>query len=349
MPSSEFIFHVEDLVQQGSFDLDLTECPGLDVKSLATGTGLELIPVMSALKYNSYFRGFVVRNAPGRKELFPLLADVIRGNTYLTKIQLNDVSGDEKGFTDLSVALKENKNHSVQILDLKENPATNKGMYAMRDLLSTFPHAIRILNLAKCGMASKGIVTLIASLDENYGSSLCLEELNLSDNSFDKMGSAAFETWVSNVKLLSTLKKVKLAGSNLVIAAIPSLHALRNLVELDLSRNKIDVTEGCRVLGFVIDHSTNLEILKLSKCGLTKDSLEVIFESVVKNVCLKEIALDISENSFGDKGCIYLAQKFVKVSNIVSLNISGIMHLLLVYPSLLGCYDILDDFAKGIS
>lgn len=322
-PNSEFMFHIEDLVDSGSIDLDLSECPGLDFKSLGFGVGLDMLPIMVALHHNTYFRGVVIRNAFGRKEIFHLLADVLKVNTHITKVKLNDVSGEEKGFYDLVVALKENKGHSVQILDLRGNSATNKGATMLGETLKSFPHALRMLNLARCNIASKGIVSLIAAWEENFGTSLCLEELDLSENSFDKAGSAALESWMSNVKLLSNLRVLRLSNSNLVVNVIPSLHSLRNLVELDLSGNKIDSGEGCRIIGFVCDHIPTLQVLRISRCQITKDGIEIIADSICRNSELKIITLDISDNIFGDKGASILANKLNKVNPIQFLNISG--------------------------
>ncbi len=50
-PSIEFIHHVERTMLQASFELDLTSCPGIEAKS---DLSFSLVPVMAALKYNTY-------------------------------------------------------------------------------------------------------------------------------------------------------------------------------------------------------------------------------------------------------------------------------------------------------
>ena len=73
--SPEYILHLQRIVDSGSFDLELNNCPGIEAKS---DISLNLVPVMSALRFNSYFRGLIIQDIDKRSELMPLIADVLK-------------------------------------------------------------------------------------------------------------------------------------------------------------------------------------------------------------------------------------------------------------------------------
>jgi hypothetical protein len=52
---------------------DLGEVPGIEAKS---GYSFDLMPVAAALRYNTYFKSFILRNVP-RQETVLRLADIM--------------------------------------------------------------------------------------------------------------------------------------------------------------------------------------------------------------------------------------------------------------------------------
>jgi sulfur transfer complex TusBCD TusB component (DsrH family) len=50
-----------------------------------TPYSFDMVPIMAALRYNTYFKTFALRHVP-RKETIPLLADVMARNTTITKV-----------------------------------------------------------------------------------------------------------------------------------------------------------------------------------------------------------------------------------------------------------------------
>ena len=101
-PSADFKRHVEDLVQAGSEELDLTKCPGIEPKMEYS---FQLEPILNALRYNTYFRSFIVRNVP-RKEVLPLFANTLDNNTYITRVVLSGVDSGPEGCVGLQITLK---------------------------------------------------------------------------------------------------------------------------------------------------------------------------------------------------------------------------------------------------
>jgi hypothetical protein len=83
--SQELAHHIHRIVESGSYDLDLTTCPGIEIKS---DISLNLVPIFSALRFNTYFRGLFVQDVDKRSELTSLIADVLRLplNKFVTEI-----------------------------------------------------------------------------------------------------------------------------------------------------------------------------------------------------------------------------------------------------------------------
>lgn len=98
---AEFLYYVTNIVQSGSLELDISECPGIEPKSELS---LNMVPIFAALRHNSYFRSIVISKVPRyflfhsiynniRKEVISLLADTLKYNRFITKLIFKDVGG----------------------------------------------------------------------------------------------------------------------------------------------------------------------------------------------------------------------------------------------------------------
>ena len=156
----------------------------------------------------------------------------------MTKLKLVNIGGEEKSFIELGANLKENKGHSLQVIDFSKNNIGNKGMLSLGEAIQIWPHSLKSLNLSSCHLTDKGITALAYALDKSYGMSLSLEELVLSGNNLGQAGTAVLEAWCANVKSYSNLKKLHLANTNLVLTAFPALKLLSKIVDIDFSGNR---------------------------------------------------------------------------------------------------------------
>jgi hypothetical protein len=211
------------------------------------------------------------------------------------------------------------------VLRISDNSIGNKGMISMAEALSSWKHALKVLDLSSAHIHAKGIVALIVSFEKNFGMSLSVEELNLSHNNFGETGSAAFESWLSHVKAYSKLRKLSLAGTSVVLPALVSIRHLAHLTELDISGNKIDGVAGCSNIASLCEISSVLHKLNFSSCGLTKESLEPILQAIVDNIKLTRVEINLSSNDgLSNKGVSYVAATLAKSNNITGIDLSNI-------------------------
>ncbi len=123
-----------------------------------------------------------------------------RVRKFEENLQIIDIGGEEKGFSELGSALlgpvkedaenakdsKKEKNavivhdpkHSLQILNLSNNKIRNRGISNLAKSFQQWPHALRVLDLSQCMITPEGVVALIHAFENNYGMSLTLEGKN---------------------------------------------------------------------------------------------------------------------------------------------------------------------------
>jgi Ran GTPase-activating protein (RanGAP) involved in mRNA processing and transport len=118
----------------------------------------------------------------------------------LTKLVLSRISADTSVVIKFGKALEENKSHSIQVLDLSNNRIHDKGLLQLCHAIKSFNHALIHLNLSNCALTSKGISYLMTALEFNWGVSLSIEYLNLSNNKLDDHGSLVLERWLLMMK-----------------------------------------------------------------------------------------------------------------------------------------------------
>ena len=119
-----------------------------------------------------------------------------------------------EGITALAEGLSKCEN--LEVLDLQDNTATNRGTRSIVQHLTSWPR-LRALNLSDCLLGSAGGIALAKSL--SLGSNPKLEELRLQYGEFDKR----------TVELLST--------------AVAQY--LRNLTVLELNGNRFEADDEC--------------------------------------------------------------------------------------------------------
>lgn len=91
------------------------------------------------------------------------------------------------------------------------------------------------------------------SFQKNYGMSLSIEELNLSNNVFGHEGSESLKKWISDIKGYSKLKYLYFSNCELFLHFLSDLKSLNHLIELDISGNKIDGCDGYRNIADAIE------------------------------------------------------------------------------------------------
>ncbi|KAL1251652.1 hypothetical protein QQF64_019448, partial [Cirrhinus molitorella] len=213
-------------------------------------------------------------------------------------LRLSDCSITEEGYKALASALRSNPSHLIE-LDLTGNDPGQSGVKELNDLLQDpncqlktlrflgpaadeacqdvtgivgeNPLLLRELNLREKNLRDKHMVQISALLQDKHCK---LNTLTLNNNSITAEGCAALTSaFISN----------------------PS-----NLMDLDLSGNKLQNTGIEKICPLLENAQCRLEKLKLSDCSITEEGYQTLTSSLKSNSHLTE--LDLRGNDPGQSG-----------------------------------------------
>eukprot|EP01119_Soliformovum_irregulare_P008111 TRINITY_DN20_c1_g1_i2.p1 TRINITY_DN20_c1_g1~~TRINITY_DN20_c1_g1_i2.p1 ORF type:complete len:1680 (-),score=654.35 TRINITY_DN20_c1_g1_i2:38-4906(-) len=309
--SKSFVVFAEQLAMAGNRRLKLSDCPGLE-----TGReySFDMLPIASALQYNSYFRSIESTSTP-RKDAVAQLSRAIEMNPSLSKLILSGFDTDA-GWDKLGWAIRDNRRSILTTLNLSFNNIKDKAMVQLCEGIQNNPH-LTDLNFAKANLTSTGIIHLIRAIGANFKISSFLRHLNISYNDCGTYGSAALANWLSTRKkekpgaplrrgeriLTACLRSLNMSCCGLEIFAI--FKELRESVfgdlisDLQISGNKVDRV-GTQELCTYIAGATSLAKLGMSNCNMDASHVPYVLQSIKENGMLDSVEIDISENNLGN-------------------------------------------------
>ncbi|EGG14581.1 hypothetical protein DFA_12358 [Cavenderia fasciculata] len=218
LENADLIQFLEDTVINGSRVFCLDDFSGIDKQS---ENALAMIPVMAALRHNTFFDTFICHNK-SRKELPALLADVLHHNKTIVRADLSGMEA-EDGWVQLGDAIRDNQsnelkkagmtaiiqaleeNTTLKCIDLSNNIKTGSKAEAVIDHLARVvsKHA-SLERLTLAGKDSRGfylgkeIQPLVKAMNEDCR----LVELDISGNSMgDDLCRELFESLKKNVSV----------------------------------------------------------------------------------------------------------------------------------------------------
>ncbi|EAL68897.1 leucine-rich repeat-containing protein [Dictyostelium discoideum AX4] len=302
----DYLRHLETLYQSRYPELDLSDIAGIDATS---SLGFNLYTGIICLRHNRFIRSLKANSIP-HINVTSAIGEMMLTNKTITQLEITNLLT-EQSFTPIGNFLKNNPFTSLQILNLSNNTMNNESVVGLCDGLANFNHSLLSLNLSGCSIPTKGVALLFNSLQKNFGMSLTLEELILSDNRFQDAGSSAMSSWLNKTRGYNRLKRLILSNSQLNIGMIaPSLKVLSCIESLDLSKNSINI-QSCRTLsmdGLEGIESREFKNLNLSSCGLVGESIATLLVALSRNSKLHNLTLNLQRNGFAQKTALILIQ-----------------------------------------
>ncbi|XDV28534.1 hypothetical protein PO909_031816 [Leuciscus waleckii] len=222
----------------------------------------------------------------------------------LNTLILSDCSITEEGYKALASALRSNPSHLIE-LDLTGNDPGQSGVKELSDLLQDQKCQLKTLRFLSHD-ADKACQYVRGIVGKNP---LLLRELNLS-------GRELGDTRVNQIAALLQDKHCKLntlmLNNNSITAegcaALTSAFNSNpsNLIELDLSENKLGNSGIKKICVLLENTQCRLEKLKLSDCSITEEGYKALASALRSNPShLRE--LNLSERELGDTGVNQIA------------------------------------------
>eukprot|EP01126_Amoeba_proteus_P048170 TRINITY_DN5554_c0_g1_i1.p1 TRINITY_DN5554_c0_g1~~TRINITY_DN5554_c0_g1_i1.p1 ORF type:complete len:440 (-),score=90.35 TRINITY_DN5554_c0_g1_i1:313-1632(-) len=336
-PKDDFIHFIKVLDESHVTDLDLTLCPGID-SSLKSDLNFNVLPVGHTLLNNSYFRSVVVMNKEN-KDFIPMCVNhFIEGNKYVTRVICCGTGSEVT--SEFGLAWKSNPTNNIQILSLSGNRIGSRASQTFADALQETSRLLQVLDLSSTGLSGSAFYNIVKALCFNWGLSIGIRELNLSENSMNQATSTFFcEDYLGNLNKFGKLTRLSVAGTGLNVTSLVQVLDPLPIQYLDLSDNKIDPKLTSPIVMYLQETST-LSVLRLAGTGLAEEFLMPMVHALLHNPKLKLVHLDISNNPALGKGLDVFTNAFKGSSNLVTLNISdcnlkekGILALLASIPA----------------
>ncbi|CAM4584315.1 unnamed protein product [Leuciscus chuanchicus] len=228
-----------------------------------------------------------------------LLSDGLKENCNLERLRLSDCSITEGGYKALASALRSNPSHLIE-LDLTGNDPGQSGVKELDDLLQDPSCSLKTLRFLSHD-ADKACQYVRGIVGKNP---LVQRELNLS-------GRELRDTRVNQIAALLKDKHCKLntlmLNNNSITAegcaALTSAFNSNpsNLIELDLSENKLGKSGVEKICPLLENPKCILEKIKLSGCSITEEGYKALASALRSNPS-HLIELDLRGNDPGQSG-----------------------------------------------
>ena len=242
-----------------------------------------------------------------------VLADVLKFNTTVIKLNLCDNDIDDVGAAGLADSLKSNK--TLTTLCLRDNDIHDAGAACLADALKS-NKTLTQLNLRGNGIRGDGAKSLANALKSNK----TLMELNLRDNIICDAGA---EYLADALKSNKTLTELNLRNTDIRVTGAANLgHALKSnktLTKLNLRSNYIREA-GAEGLADALKTNKTLTKLNLSHTLIKDKGAASLADALKSNKTLTK--LNLFHNNIGDDDAASLADALKINKTLTELNLS---------------------------
>ena len=247
------------------------------------------------------------------------LAEALKSNTTLTVLELSYNNIGDAGATDLAEALKSNT--TLTVLKLSNNGIRDAGAVGLAEALKSNT-TLTVLKLSNNGIRDAGAAGLAEALKSNT----TLTVLKLSSNGIGDAGAAGLaEALKSNTTLTVLNLSFNGIGDADAAGLAEALKSNTTLTVLELSFNRIG-DAGAAGLAEALKSNTTLTVLNLSFIGIGEAGAAGLAEALKSNTTLT--VLELSFNGIGDAGAAGLAEALKSNTTLTVLDLSsnGIGH-----------------------
>ncbi|XP_037922065.1 F-actin-uncapping protein LRRC16A isoform X10 [Hermetia illucens] len=297
----------------------------------------DLMAIVSALEYNTFFRGLKATHMRLSHETLERILHVLKRSMWLEELHLEALGLRSDFLHKLAVSVITNNNPAVRTIDLSHNLIEDKGANSLSALLGKLVQgAIHLagpiakvskglckLALSHCGLTSKGVNQMSHSLSLNQSISSSLTYLDLSGNSLkDDITNLHNFLAQPNVLEYLDLSATDTTLENLFGALLRGCST--HLVHLNVSHNSFSTKKGKEIppsFKQFFTSTLSLKHLNIAGCKLPMEALKNLLLGLACNESTAGLYLDLSCNSLGAQGAHVLESCIHGVRVLQSLDI----------------------------
>ncbi|XP_060654418.1 F-actin-uncapping protein LRRC16A isoform X6 [Drosophila nasuta] len=298
----------------------------------------DLMAIVSALEYNTFFRGLKAAHMRLSNETLERVLHVLKRSMWLEELHLEALGLRCDFLNKLSLSVISNSSPAIRTIDLSHNIIEDKGASSLCALLGKIVQgAIHLsgpiakvskglckLALAHCGLTSKGVNQMSHSLSLNQSISNSLTYLDLSGNSL-KDDITNLHNFLAQPNVLEhlDLASTDITLENLFGALLRG--CATHLEHLNVSHNSFSTKKGKEIppsFKQFFTSTLSLKHLNIAGCKLPMEALKNLLLGLACNESTVGLHLDLSSNTLGTQGAHVLESCIHGVRVLQSLDIS---------------------------
>ncbi|KAF8774704.1 F-actin-uncapping protein LRRC16A like protein [Argiope bruennichi] len=302
--------------------------------------GRDLMPIISALMFNTWFTKFRASGVKLISEALDVILLVLRRSVALEELYLDNTGLKWEFAYKLSLALIANPHTPLHTLDLSNNLIEDKGINSLCGIIAKITQGagqlggtvgrlqkgLIHLNLSRTGLTAKGINTLAHALSLNRAMPSTLTFLNLSDNVFKEDVNNLYNFLAQP----NALTHLDLSGTECALDTVFGAllrGCTQKLAVLNLSRNQFSAKKSKEVNvppSFKAFFSSTVALKQLNMSGnkLPVEALKAMLLGLACNEIATDMSLDLSNNELKSHGALVLESCLPGIRCLCSLDIS---------------------------
>ncbi|XP_073848099.1 capping protein regulator and myosin 1 linker 1 leucine rich repeat protein isoform X5 [Musca autumnalis] len=284
----------------------------------------DLMAIVSALEYNTFFRGLKASHMRLSNETLERILHVLKRSMWLEELHLEALGLRSDFLHKLAVSVITNNNPAIRTIDLSHNLIEDKGAIHLAGPIAKVSKGLCKLALAHCGLTAKGVNQMSHSLSLNQSISNSLTHLDLSGNNLkDDITNLHNFLAQPNVLEYLDLSSTDITLENLFGALLRG--CATHLAHLNVSHNSFSTKKGKEIppsFKQFFTSTLSLKHLNIAGCKLPMEALKNLLLGLACNESTAGLYLDLSGNTLGAQGAHVLESCIHGVRVLQSLNIS---------------------------
>ncbi|XP_059613846.1 F-actin-uncapping protein LRRC16A isoform X3 [Phlebotomus argentipes] len=284
----------------------------------------DLMAIISALEYNTFFRGLKVSHTRLSNESLDRILHVLRRSMWLEELHLEALGLRSDFLHKLAVSVITNNNPALRTIDLSHNVIEDKGAIHLAGPIAKVSKGLCKLSLSHCGLTAKGVNQVAHSLSLNQSISNSLTYLDLSGNNLkDDINNLYNFLAQPNVLEHLNISATDTTLENLFGALLRGCGT--HLAHLNVSHNSFNTKKGKEIppsFKQFFTSSLSLKHINISYCKLPMEALKHLLLGLACNESTAGLYLDLSCNQLGSQGAHVLESCIHGVRVLQSLDIS---------------------------
>ncbi|KAF0314713.1 F-actin-uncapping protein LRRC16A [Amphibalanus amphitrite] len=299
-----------------SRELSLQDFDHLDPK--------DLVPIISALEYNTWFTKLRISHLRLSHEAAERLLHVLKKSVSLEEVYLDNTGLKADYASKLSMALLANSSSLLTVLDVSHNPIEDKGASHLTGPVGRAAKGLRQLAFSHCGLTAKGVNHLCHALSLNRTMATTLTTLDLSGNNMKEEVTNLYNFLAQP----NAVQSLNVSSCDLLLDSIFGAllrGCTQNLSRLDISKNVFNTKKSKDIPPSFKQFFTStiaLKYLNCSGCRMPLEALKNLLLGLACNESTEDVELDLSSNGLGSTGAHVLESCIHGVKCVSSLDIS---------------------------